>query len=157
MKKRSGFVSNSSSSSFICDVSGGVESGWDLCLSDSEMAECENGHTFYTHYASFDEEIKNKIIKRVTSEEYKGYYSDEDAVGIIKEADSLDDLFELDDMRYSLFKECCPICSMHNVSSDDRAAYALTLLDMSAKELTKKIKETFDSYAEFQTAIKGGK
>ena len=46
MRIRVGFVSNSSSSSFVCDVCGRQESGWDLCLSVAEMAECENGHTF---------------------------------------------------------------------------------------------------------------
>ena len=47
MKKRTGFVSNSSTSSFICDVCGTVEAGMDLCLSDFEMSRCENGHTFH--------------------------------------------------------------------------------------------------------------
>ena len=44
MKIRSGFVSNSSSSSFICEVCGNIESGYDLSFSDREMCECENGH-----------------------------------------------------------------------------------------------------------------
>lgn len=46
MKIRNGFVSNSSSSSFICNVCGRTESGWDMELSDAEMLECKNGHTF---------------------------------------------------------------------------------------------------------------
>ncbi len=45
MKIRKGFVSNSSSSSFVCDVCGEDESGWDLCLSETGMFECTNGHT----------------------------------------------------------------------------------------------------------------
>jgi hypothetical protein len=45
MKVRLGFVSNSSSSSFTCDVCGGTESGMDCCLSDCEMFICENKHT----------------------------------------------------------------------------------------------------------------
>jgi len=48
MKIRKGFVSNSSSSSFVCDITGGTESGWDMGLSDVEMCECENGHVFFT-------------------------------------------------------------------------------------------------------------
>ena len=44
MKTRNGFVSNSSSSSFVCSICGESESGWDLGLSDFEMFECENGH-----------------------------------------------------------------------------------------------------------------
>ena len=45
MKIRKGFVSNSSSSSFICDVCGNAESGMDFSVSDANMFECENGHT----------------------------------------------------------------------------------------------------------------
>lgn len=46
MKIRTGFVSNSSSSSFICDFCGNEECGYDLSLSEAEMCECEHGHTF---------------------------------------------------------------------------------------------------------------
>jgi hypothetical protein len=46
MKYRSGFVTNSSSSSFICTVCGNIESGMDMCLSDAGMVECKNGHVF---------------------------------------------------------------------------------------------------------------
>lgn len=44
MKFRLDFVTNSSSSSYTCDVCGNVEAGYDLCMSDAEMSECENGH-----------------------------------------------------------------------------------------------------------------
>ena len=42
MKIRNGFVSNSSTSSFICNICGEVEAGMDLSLSDVEMECCEN-------------------------------------------------------------------------------------------------------------------
>jgi len=48
MKIRKGFVSNSSSSSFICDICGGSEGGYDVCLSDVDMICCESGHIFHT-------------------------------------------------------------------------------------------------------------
>ena len=44
MKIRNGFVSNSSSSSFVCAVCGREESGMDMSLTDCEMSECVNGH-----------------------------------------------------------------------------------------------------------------
>jgi hypothetical protein len=44
VKIRFGFVSNSSSSSFTCDVCGRNRSGWDMGLSDAYMAECRRGH-----------------------------------------------------------------------------------------------------------------
>lgn len=46
MKIRYGFVSNSSSSSFICDVCGNNVSGMDLCLDEAGMLECVQGHVF---------------------------------------------------------------------------------------------------------------
>lgn len=47
MKIRQGFVSNSSSSSFICDICGMTEAGSDCeSMSDYGLVECNNGHTF---------------------------------------------------------------------------------------------------------------
>ena len=46
MKIRTGFVSNSSSSSFICDTCGETFEGMDLCPTDAEHYECCNGHIF---------------------------------------------------------------------------------------------------------------
>lgn len=46
MKKRIGFVSNSSSSSFICDVTGEKYEGYDLSPCDEDLYECEEGHIF---------------------------------------------------------------------------------------------------------------
>lgn len=45
MKIRKGFVSNSSSSSFICDACGSEESGMEMNLDQAGMSECEGGHT----------------------------------------------------------------------------------------------------------------
>jgi hypothetical protein len=46
MKIRTGFVSNSSSSSYTCEVCGEEASGWDLCPSECGMIECARGHVF---------------------------------------------------------------------------------------------------------------
>lgn len=50
MKFRTGFVSNSSSSSFTCLVCGSEQSGYDLCLTDAEMHSCVNDHYFCDHH-----------------------------------------------------------------------------------------------------------
>jgi len=44
MKIRTGFVSNSSSSSFICDYCGDVESGYDMSMEDVGHAQFSCGH-----------------------------------------------------------------------------------------------------------------
>ena len=51
MKVRKGFVSNSSSSSFICEISGEVESGYDASPSDCGMIRCVNDHLMMEEYA----------------------------------------------------------------------------------------------------------
>ena len=52
MKVRNGFVSNSSSSSFVCVICGEAEGGYDIELDDVYMYECENGHDFHEHCTS---------------------------------------------------------------------------------------------------------
>lgn len=47
MKIRNGFVSNSSSSSFICEICNRTEIGWDSnSVTDYDMVRCVNDHTF---------------------------------------------------------------------------------------------------------------
>lgn len=57
MKIRQGFVSNSSSSSFVCDICGDVQSGYDVSLSDFYMTECEDGHVM--HFDCIDKELSD--------------------------------------------------------------------------------------------------
>jgi len=44
MKIRTGFVSNSSSSSFVCDICGATESGFDTTPKEMGFVRCENDH-----------------------------------------------------------------------------------------------------------------
>ena len=46
MKIRNGFVSNSSSSSFVCEICNMKQTGWDISLEEVDMSCCENNHTF---------------------------------------------------------------------------------------------------------------
>ena len=46
MKYRKDFVTNSSSSSFVCEICGNVDSGYDCSASELGFAECVNGHCF---------------------------------------------------------------------------------------------------------------
>jgi len=55
MKIRTGFVSNSSSSSFVCDICGQDASGWDLDLADAGMCECRRGHIICNHHITGEE------------------------------------------------------------------------------------------------------
>ena len=62
MKFRKDFVTNSSSSSYVCEICGRSESGWDIGLSECEMMECVNGHVFCC-YEALERPTKKEMIK----------------------------------------------------------------------------------------------
>ena len=66
MKKQLGFFSNSSSSSFICCLTGNMESGMDLSLSDLGFVRCQNGHTIL-------ENLKLNSGKELTVGDYRNW------------------------------------------------------------------------------------
>ena len=113
MKYRLYLVSNSSSSSWICLVSGNVESGMDISLEDAGMYRCENDHTFGEDYlVNYNpQKDKDKLIQILATEDklslYKSsfkslyqYYDDEDIKANLDnildhyEANGLDDAFQ---------------------------------------------------------------
>jgi len=57
MKIRNGFVSNSSSSSFICEICGDARSGWDASPSDVDMEMCEHYHYFCSEHINDRDDI----------------------------------------------------------------------------------------------------
>ena len=74
MKIRTGFVSNSSSSSFICEICNRTEIGWDgNSLSDFDMVRCVNEHTFCTSHminidtAGSSREIPDRSSRAMTA------------------------------------------------------------------------------------------
>ena len=124
MKVRNGFVSNSSSSSFICEVCNGTESGWDACMSEVEMFECANGHTLH--------ESCSPNFETPTEDD-----------------DSYDE-----DWRYSHEITQCPICSMHNVPYGIQARYLLAKVGMTSDTLGAELREKFESYDALMKWIK---
>lgn len=115
MKIRKGFVSNSSSSSFICDVSGETVEGMDLCLEEAGMYECEHGHVFFEEY----------LI---------------DADGLDEAQNAAEDDDE-DNFRYSVPEKYCPICSFQYIMEQDCVAYIQKYYKISQSEVYDYMKE----------------
>ena len=153
MKFRKDFVTNSSSSSFICEICGRTESGWDMSASEAEMYECVNGHTFCFDEAlpldrkEFPRFIEEWIGEQMTEEEKQEYaeYNNEDDEMIISFARHTFDVYEV--------PECmCPICQFIEYSQRDMARYLLKKYNISrdkvfeeVKKINKRRKKLYDS------------
>lgn len=111
MKIRFGFVSNSSTSSFVCDVCGETFSGRDAGLEETEMFQCINGHT-----VCVDEAF----------EDFSPWI------------ESVDNEFEA---AYEVPEKYCPICQMAIFSASDLAGYLLRRTEIPRDEAFAEVKK----------------
>jgi hypothetical protein len=140
MKIRVGFVSNSSTSSFVCDVCGFTEAGQDVGLDTFGMFRCENEHCVHEKCAGVTETdfLEEALEKYVSSYIGKGYSIEE-----LKE----DGEYEC---RYSVPQKYCPICSFGKLSSRDELEFLRKEAGMTEKEVLKEIRSRFTTYKEFK-------
>jgi hypothetical protein len=60
MKIRFGFVSNSSTSSFVCEICYHADAGMDACLQELGFVQCENGHVICEEHMLSQNEVRNE-------------------------------------------------------------------------------------------------
>ena len=135
MKIRTCFVSNSSSSSFVCEVCGKVEGGWDLSLSEVGMTECQNGHLYCTNHSPNYTELKRLNDER----------EDENH----PEADQWIDCF-----RGESPSECCPICQLNIVPDYLIADFLRKSTGKNQSELSAMIKARFGTFENFNRYLR---
>lgn len=149
MKFRKDFVTNSSSSSYVCEICGRTESGWDMGLSECDMMECVNGHVFCCDEAlempSKQEMITmilenewNKDVWMSRSDGYKDYTEDE--LVVMSEDDLFND-FCSEDGYYNVPECMCPICNFIEYSEYDLSAYLLKEYKIPRDEVFAEIKK----------------
>jgi hypothetical protein len=146
MKIRNGFISNSSSSSFTCDVCKENFSGWDASPSEFDHQNCIRGHVFCSdkivNKDKFDEAVDR------FEEKYGGNYDKlpkdwyEDENRIEKYGLSEED-------QYEVPEEFCPICSMNIICDIDCVTYIYKKYNTNNKELAAEIRSKFNTYKEF--------
>ena len=166
MKKRYGFVSNSSSSIFVCDVTGDEQSGWDLGLSDLDWYECVGGHIIGVDLKKSPYDLsKEEVLNYV---DFSDKYMQEYKIDIEKmtdeewEENGYDFISDYLEIRYNLPEELCPICSMKVLGYQDYVQYLTKFSGISKDEVFKVVKEKkkrrrklYDSeYIDFVTAKK---
>lgn len=133
MKFRKDFVTNSSSSSYVCEICGRVESGWDLGLSEAGMIECVNGHIFCADDA-LERPSKKEMIQMILENEWNKDSWDSDIINyrdfteeelIVMEEEDLWDNFCTESGYYQVPECLCPICQFIEYSANDLSAYLL--------------------------------
>lgn len=149
VKIRSDFVTNSSSSSYVCEICGRSESGWDLGLSECEMMECVNGHVFCCDEA-LKKPTKKEMIKIILENEYnkEAYdssimdcrdYTEEEIMAM--DEDILFSKFITDGGYYGVPECMCPICQFIEYSEYDLSAYLLKEYGVSRDEVFAEVKQ----------------
>lgn len=155
MKIRNGFVSNSSSSSFVCSVCGENVSGMDMGLAEAEMLECVLGHTFCESHV--DKTFANYSIeeKRATLIAMKYDYADiEDWVKASD--DDVESTFDdaIADMREEVSEDLCPCCTLKKVATEEVLEYLLCCRGAKLADIKKEIQDKFKNLREMRASFK---
>lgn len=151
MKIRNGFVSNSSSSSFICQVCGNETSGMDMSLSDAEMFQCVNNHTVCRDHLEggslpyLDDVETIEELKALIAEEKLPELTDEELVKVL---DSKEDVSS----GYEVPASWCPVCNFKHMTEEDAQMYLITVKPES--EYLTEWKEKFGTYEKFNEFLK---
>ena len=131
-KFRTDFVTNSSSSSFVCEICGCVESGYDMYLREAGMCECVNGHIICDcHLESENREVLVKAMLNM------GY--DEDKLKDMGEDYLISSL--IDNYYSEIPEEVCPICQFIEYSEEDLAVYLLKKYNVPRETVFAEIKK----------------
>jgi hypothetical protein len=154
MKIRKGFVSNSSSSSFVCDISGRTESGYDIGLKEVEMIVCNNGHCMSEEYVlEYIAALERKYGMEHIRQLLRNADYDIDVESIISPSKVIDFINELDDGRYELESCFCPMCNLIYIENHDILNYILWNSGTTRQEVVQQMQERFVTHEVFREAV----
>ena len=163
MKRRTGLVSNSSSSSFTCDVCGQTESGMDCTPSDFDMIQCAAGHCFCrNHEIKLSDEVAKVLVQRALDKDYLSTVDHDEAEKRLAEgrvnaewASRLDeDSLYGEEAEYEWPIELCPICQLKSFTDSDLISFLLTDAGKTRDQVENQIRENYNNLAELHEALK---
>lgn len=165
MKIRLDFVTNSSSTCYVCEISGERESGRDMSRQELGFMVCEKGHQFLPKYAIINEDvIKKALEKKLEDYNLKGYGSDEDACEVIQHVremieelpGSIQYIIEEDPFGCGVPSEMCPICQMKYISESNMLKFLLKNFESTTMDVVGSMKKRYSSYDEMVKDLKEG-
>jgi hypothetical protein len=149
MKTRNGFVSNSSTSSFLCQISGEMLAATD---GDYETATCtcdDCGAEFLGEYVKIPDTLEN-ISKEDMIELLGNDYYSKRKVNINDSIETIRNAFiefvkraKSGTRHTSINHLVCPVCQMYDVLDIDLIEYLLRGSGMTRDQVESKMKEEF--------------
>ena len=156
MKIRKGFVSNSSSSSFVCDVCNTVEAGYDGQY-DFDTSYCNSGHNFCSDHLGYLNKLTldDKVKVALKDERFaKTLREEELALLKKKNAFAMEDVFKRFMESWDEVPDCiCPLCSLVKIPDWAVIKYLLNKCGMTTKEVEDDLKSKYDSLEELKKGL----
>jgi hypothetical protein len=151
MKLRTGFVSNSSSSSFICEICGCIESGMDCGPEAFGMINLPCGHTMCKGHindiSEKEEELKKSALETIQKEisenpsrkeELEELYDD------LLDVETFEEFVEIYqeefDVEYTNVQ--CPICTFEIIRDQDMLNYFVKNNSLTKEEIACKVRKS---------------
>jgi hypothetical protein len=143
MKVRTGFVSNSSSTSFTCELCGRTEAFYDSSShTEYGFVTCENGHGLCEPEKN---ELKPCELKDAAERWKKklmdNEYTDKEALKELSTTELLDQMADFSGYEYQILQEQCPLCSLDDVGESDLVYYLEKLTGCTAEEVFAEVKQ----------------
>jgi hypothetical protein len=164
MKIRTDFVTNSSSTCYVCEISGEKEAtgnGDDTTRQDLGFMVCEKGHSFKSKYAIRDEDVIRKAlenkIKEINSKNCSECEKTEEIKEMLKELPgSIEYIIEDDPFGCGVPSEMCPICQMKYISESNMLKFLLKNFESTTMDVVGSMKKRYSSYDEMVKDLKEG-